>query len=120
MSQHFKRDVGVRGREMAPIHHLGAEGALKAAAQLFNPTGAPLLLRSDISKLSRGALPAFLSGLSDSLFSEAAFEIPVLGTLPCPRCVWGAHQKGKVDGPQLLAGTETSKMDMVGWRSCFE
>ena len=69
-------------------------------------------LRSDISKLSSGALPAFLSCLSDSLFSEAAFESPFLGA----SLAGGAHQKGKVDGSQLLVGAETSKVVVAKWR----
>lgn len=76
---------------MAPIHHLGADGALRASAWLLNPTGASQFLRSDISKLSRGALPAFLSCSSDSLFSEAAFETPFISTLPCPCSVSGVR-----------------------------
>jgi len=76
---------------MAPSYHLGAEGALKAFAQLLNPTCASQFLRSDTSKLLCGAVPAFLSCLSDSLFSKAAFETPFLGTSPCPCSVYGVH-----------------------------
>lgn len=67
------------------------EGALKASAWLPNPTGASQFLRSDISKLSHGALPAFQTCLSDSLFSKVAFETSFLSTLPCPRSVSGVH-----------------------------
>lgn len=96
---------------MVPIRLFRAEGVLKASALLLNPTGASQFLRSDNSKVwgspCLARVTPCLAGQPLKLLSSAPRGAPALS---------GVHT---VDGPELLAGTGTSKMGVEGGGSAW-